>query len=953
MKLVTIQVNGRLDYMVDFDKDSQNEVFVLEHTAGALPLLSFYPFQSNKNGRRTTRKNNAIFMFDESDKQIFLKSAIVSRRTPAEGDSSCSSNLEQFQLEITLTGKESSEANNTLADGFTFSWEEKGPIFKYEPSNSSIRLINVNVILEGEKGSEKNQSFKLYVGEQCNIADVTLDFGSEASQMAAFCRTNNLLIRDILPLFSNMRKTLGGSSGNEPPAKEGITEESPAEEGSTEDSPAKEGITEEPPAEKGTTEESPSKEGTTEARTLEENSSGNDNDEAFLQYDSSDPNLFKSCFFLKKKFTINEFNELRDIIEPTNSGILRMLCKEDEVNVLRESYLNVVNVKISGFGGVSVPMVSVDEDIVPMTEDDIVYRACLNTFLYQALKYVDAKNRRKRDGQKMHLLSLRMLMPNVYDHRKTYSTLQAAEAYIKNVIEARKFPSILAVELSAVSESDASLIGLIQATNTQSHPYQDGNYLILDAGKGTLDFSVIEYEKGKFSNRYRSGIIGSGNAITYAYVLAFVREFLKKIPDWPQTETKQESKIQEFIFSVILGNDNVGKGNEGGDSKHLLDLMKAVDDYKIRANSQNPNWGNRIPEHNQTSISSVRLSSFVTWIKNYQSELPADSQYYVNRMINKLVHDVCENLKAGLGNVIKVNYIAFTGRAFAMRRFRQAMEEALVDVFKRDKQKPKPITFLHGDEQFERMQLSLKNVCLYMYLALQNDSYNPRLMSEPFMLHSTQQTQAAPKEQNKEGKSNKSIVEKISDLLKKHTNEHEDPQSQVAAEAQLPPQDLPVVQSLGYKSRYRDVNQNQNMHRLGGEHNPFAYGFDLELKSVNDWLCVGGTLYNMQAVPLVNIGSFKLFYTGEFVSLFQDGKSIGVLPQRVDAIASNEFASLFPYVQVTNADKVVLPPKMDRSMESETTGQEGNDDRSQTDNVIVETNINDVINETNTYMDSK
>lgn len=927
MKLVTIQVNGRLDYMVDFDKDSQNEVFVLEHTVGSLPLLSFYPFQSQKNGRRTTRKNNAIFMFDGSDKQLFLKSAEVSRKTPAE-------NLEQFQLEIKLTGKESSEVNNTLDDGFTFSWEEKGPIFKYEPSNSSIRLINVNVILEREKGSEKNHSFKLYVGEQCNIADVTLDFGSEASQMAAFCRTNNLLIRDILPLFSNMRRTLGESSGNVPPVGEVVTEE--------------------PPAEEGTTEEPPSKEGTTEARTLEEKSSGNDNDEAFLQYDSSDPNLFKSCFFLKKKFTINEFNELRDIIEPTNSGILRMLCKEDEVNDLRESYLNVVNVKISGFGGVSVPMVSIDEDLVPMTENDIVYRACLNTFLYQALKYVDAKNRLKKDGQKMHLLSLRMLMPNVYDHKKTFSTLQAAETYIERVIKQGKFPSILAVELSAVSESDASLIGLIQATNTQSHPYQDGNYLILDAGKGTLDFSVIEYERGKFSNRYRSGIIGSGNAITYAYVLAFVREFIKSIPDWPQTEMKQESKIQEFIYSVILGNDNVGKGNEGGDSKHLLDLMKAVDDYKIRANSQNPNWGNSTPEHNQTSISSVRLSSFVTWIKNYQRELPADSQYYVNRMINKLVHDVCDNLKAGLGNVIKVNYIAFTGRAFAMRRFRQAMEDALVDVFKRDKQEPKPITFLHSDEQFERMQLSLKNVCLYMYLALQNDSYNPRLMSEPFMLHSTQQTQAAPKEQNKEEKSNKSIVEKISNLLwKKHTNEHEEPQSQVAAETQLPPQDLPVVQSFGYKSRYRDVNQNQNVHRLGGEHNPFAYGFDLELRSVNDWLCVGGTLYNMQAVHHVNIGSFKLFYTGEFVSLFQNGKSIGVLPQRVDAIASNEFASLFPYVQVTTADKVVLPPKMDRSMESETTGQEGNDDGSQTDNVIVETNINDVINETNTYMDSK
>lgn len=919
MKLVTIQVNGRLDYMVDFDKVSQNEVFVLEHTVGPLPLLSFYPFQNHKNGRRTTRKNNVIFMFDGSDKQIFLKSAIVSRQTPAEGDSS---NLEQFKLEITLTGKESSEENNTLADGFTFSWEEKGPIFKYEPSNSGIKLINVNVILEGEKDSEKNQSFKLYVGEQCNIADVTLDFGSEASQMAIFCRNANLYIRNISPLFSNMRETLGGSSGNVPPAKEGITEDSPA------------------------------KEGTTEAGTLKENSSGNDNDEAFLQYDSSDPNLFKSCFFLKKKFSTDEFNALRDIIEPTNSGILKMLCKEDEVNDLRGHYLNVVNVKISGFGGVSVPMVSVGENIIPMTEGDIVYRACLNTFLYQALKSVDTKNQLWGDGQKMRLLSLRMLMPNVYDHSKTYSTLQAAEVYIKNVIEAGKFPSILAVELSAVSESDASLIGLIQATNTQSHPYQDGNYLILDAGKGTLDFSVIEYEKGKFSNRYRSGIVGSGNAITYAYVLAFVREFLKKIPGWPQTEMKQESMIQEFIYRVILGSDDVGKGNEGGDSKHLLDLMKAVDDYKIRANSQNPNWENRIPEHNQTSINSVRLSSFVAWIKNYQNELPADSQYYVNRMINKLVRDVCENLKAGLGNVIKVNYIAFTGRAFAMRKFRQAMENALVDAFKRDKQKPKPITFLHGDEQSERMQLSLKNVCLYMYLALQNDSYNPRLMSEPFMLHSTQQTQAAPKEQDKEEKSNKSIVKKIFDFLEKRSNEHEEPQSQLAAETQLPPQDMPVVQSFGYKSRYRDVNQNQNVHRLGGEHNPFAYGFDLKLKSVNDWLCVGGTLYNLQAVPLVNNQSFKLFYTGEFVSLFQNGQSV-VLPKRVDVLASNEFASLFPYVQVKTADKVVLPSKMDRSMESETTGQEGNDDGSQTDNVTVETNINDVINETNTYMDSK
>ena len=899
-------------------------MFVLEHTAGSLPLLSFYPFQSPKNGRRTTRKNNAIFMFDGGDKQLFLKSAIVSRQTPAESGSSSSSNLEQFEFEITLTGKECSEENSTFTNGFTFSWEQNGPTFKYEPSNPGIRLINVKVILEGEKGSENNQSFKLYVGEQCNIADVTLDFGSEASQMAAFCRTDNLRIRDILPLFSNMRNTLEGSFKNDP--SEGKID----------------------------TEESPVKEGATDAGTLEENSSENGNNEVFLQYDSSDPNLFKSCFFLKKEFTINEFNELRDIIEPTNSGILKMLCKEDEVNDLRESYLNVVNVKISGFGGVSVPMVSLDKNFIPMTEDDVVYRACLNTFLYQALKFVDAKNQRKGDGKKMRLLSLRMLMPNVYDHRKTFSTLQAAETYIERVIKQGKFPSILAVELSAVSESDASLIGLIQATNTQSRPYQDGNYLILDAGKGTLDFSVIEYEDGKFSNRYRSGIIGSGNAISYAYVIAFIREFLKTFPDWPQTEAQQESKIQEFIYSVILGSDEKGRGNEGGDPKHLLDLMKTVDDYKIRANSQNPNWKNSNAESQLTDIREVRQSSFVTWIKNYDKALSPESQDYVNRMIDKLVHDVCDNLKAGLGNVINVDYIAFTGRAFAMKMFREKMESALVQIFRRDQHEPTSIKLLHDCNQLENMQLSLKNICLYMYLALQNDSYNPRLMSEPFMLHSTKQTQAAPKEQNKEEKSNKSIVEKIYDYLwKKRTNEHEEPQSQVVAETQLPSQDLPVVQSFGYKSRYRDMKQNQNVHRLGGEHNPFAYGFDLELKSKDDWLCVGGTLYNMQAVPLVNIGSFKLFYTGEFVSLFQNGKSIGVLPQRVDAIASNEFASLFPYVQVTTADKVVLPSKMDRSMESETTGQEGNDDGSQTDNVIVETNINDVINETDTYMDSK
>lgn len=147
-----------------------------------------------------------------------------------------------------------------------------------------------------------------------------------------------------------------------------------------------------------------------------------------------------------------------------------------------------------------------------------VLRVILGNFLHAILyNATDAK-----------CLNMVLLVPNVYQQVKIKQLVDGLYKDFALIKQSGAY-SCEAIEVQVISESDASFLGMRTRGIDLATLRTGENVLVIDGGKGTTDFSILQKTEGaNYASLYRDGLPASGNVITYAFYEAFREYILKK-----------------------------------------------------------------------------------------------------------------------------------------------------------------------------------------------------------------------------------------------------------------------------------------------------------------------------------------------------------------------------------------------------------------------------------------
>ena len=821
MKLLTLYIDRRLDYVIDFDcRVEETDVlgqFVVEADADDIPLLSFY--SSDKKSC-----NNGLILQDTQERIVYIKNVSATLVSSENGEG-----IETAQININLTTeKVDYEAKNLNDKNLQFQEEnekKKWTLIYHRPLHIEYTLVDVFIHLY-DKNEVRTRNLKLYVSGANRIADVVLDFGSEASQMTIFRRDEAQDINGITPLFEDMHRLYGGD--------------------------------------------------------LEYKD--------YLQYDESGTGLYKSIFFAQKEWTREDKINcsapiLLDVknnnpVEDTKVLVLTSKNKKEEI---RHTYLNLPNVKIINFGGVREPSILYNGSSKPISDfkENFFYRRCINHFIFNALNSISQE-------EDIPLVSLYLLMPNIYSYNKIFENLYWVSMDIQKMLE--YFPQIKGVEVSMISESDASLLGTICSMRNET--LSDGNYLVLDAGKGTLDFSVLQVSSEThlmYKNVYRSGIVGAGNSISYAFLLSILDHFYYLNTGHHPTV----SNLRDYIYYNVLGSSDKGRASQGGDAFYLKELMEAVDNYKIAVGEKKGIQMAEIPSADGLEdITEIQLSTLVDYIKKLVKDetfqlLSKEELRYVDKTIQLIVESVTSKLATMKGKTFtSINDVIFAGRGFEYKPLKECMINQL---------KARDIISENTGEIAITNRASAatpKIICLYLSEALINGQYNNRMIVVPAV--------AKARVVNERIVSTKSNGSYLKELWSKLWGNSTFKSSQDVQETETEYQ---------FSDFHNFLNIICNDIYNPGEDssaNGMVKGFSTPVSSPRDLLIVGSTTYK----PGVSINGEARFFYGEDKLFLRDEykHEIHELKSGPNLETSSlVFASLFPACSPRSIDQVFIP----------------------------------------------
>jgi hypothetical protein len=847
MKLLTLYIDRRLDYVIDFDcREEYTDVlgqFVVEAEDDDIPLLSFY--SSDK-----ISYNNGLILQDSKERIAYIKE-ISAIQTLLEDKQKA----ETIQVDIHLTTAKTNYEDKALNERYLKFQEEsdkkKWTLTYHRSLQIEYALIDVFIHLYDEN-EVRTRNVKLYVSGADRIADVVLDFGSEASQMTTFKRDEAQNVNGIMPLIEDMNRLYGGESDYK----------------------------------------------------------------NYLQYDESEKGLYKSIFFAKKEWTREDGNNCTASIlldEESNKPIVDakvlVLTSKDRKEEIRHTYLNLPNVKIINFGGVREPSILYNGSSKRISDfkNNFFYRRCINHFIFNALNSISTED-------DISFVTLYLLMPNIYSYNKIFDNLYWVSIDIQEMLE--YFPRIKGVEVSMISESDASLLGAICSMRNEA--LSDGNYLVLDAGKGTLDFSVLQVSSEPhliYKNLYRSGIVGAGNAISYAYLLAILDHFYYLNTGQHPTA----SNLREYIYYNVLGASEESRANQGGDAFYLKELMEAVDDYKIAVGEKR---GIQIKEESLTNnledIKDVQLSTLVDYIKGLVKDetyqlLSEEELQYVDKTILLIVESVTSKLATMKNKTFtSINDVIFAGRGFEYQPLKKCMINQLRarNIIDKDTNE---ITVANTASA-----ATPKIICLYLSEALINGQYNNRMIVVPAVAKARIINERKPST-----KSNGSYLKRIWRRLCGDCTSENGQEIQESEKERL---------TLDFQNLINIVCNDIYYPGEDSSLNGMVKGFSVPISSSRDLLIVGSTTYKLG----ISINGEARFFYGEDKLFLRDEykHEVHELKLGVDLETSSlVFASLFPACNPHSKEQIFIPEieckLIERKSETGTNKKEENKIREQ------------------------
>lgn len=809
MILQNLLVNGKYACTLNYETTDKPERFIIENGKDAYLDLLVFP----------VRNDNACYVEKESGRDYYYLNDINwNIKEPA-----------RYELTLTFESKNKNPQNNNGGHNRGAQTDNQLPqrekLHTRKLKNTSGQLDANDVIIIATNDIKKDTPTHidvtckldacearicLFIGQKENIADVVLDFGSEASQMAIFPRGETMKIKHIVNLFDEIK-----------------THRYPDEE-----------------------------------------------NKALVQY-ANDNKLFRSIFYIKK--------EIPDAEDEAYDNPYKLLTADNDDNKLfvdfakyndvqeeafRKAYLISPNVKLSSYGGIELPQIKCKRTYIEITEfnNKLFYRSNILLFLLHALNKVANSS----TWENATFVSFKVLMPNVYDQQEIAQTLKLLQGDIQSALDSGNYSRIKGFELTAVSESDASLLGVFCLLDSMIRRPNAGNYLILDAGKGTLDFSLLKIEDNNgirtYKNIWRSGIIGAGNSLTYGYLLAMLRQFLEETCANLPANANTDQRMKEFLWRNILG---CGKDDEqvtgAGDMANLANMMNSIEEYKKSKFSQKGNKNIQKATETADDWSRLQITTFTKWIeKSIINKRPlAYYAEYVEAIMQSLTNEVLESIqKMQKGHTNDIDFVVFAGRAFKMQAFKAMMKEKLKKA-----NKGRNITETCYDS--EDLANPMKAICLFGGSIINEGSYSRKIIPAPLLI---KQEGAPTSPQADNTASEKEQSDTRYNILKYFYN---------------------ILKSLGKKLSVH--NDDETGYNLKND------GYKMNVTKEYTHFNLGGRIYS---IPNGVSGEIRVFFDGTNYIICKDGHTMSLSGGVNLRIPRFLFSSFFPNVSPNSIDKI-------------------------------------------------
>ncbi len=496
---------------------------------------------------------------------------------------------------------------------------------------NSFRAAHLEVLIRATIGGQDYEGkLQLHIVPKQQIFDVVMDFGSEASQLVCHGRNSSTNFRRM-PIVENLLDYYYSDLKNKP-----------------------------------------------------------------LHQQTADRELYRSAFFVKKKESVFDPTDV-----PGKNGeeeLINLLTIKDDTDKLIEQYELVSNLKLAHLGAYNFtikfksPQTNAFRALEQNATDAVVrlQQAVINYFLQTAL---EAIRRNTREDQPVYL-AIKLLVPNVFGQHKIAQIIYGTQVGLQQIADKNPDFNLKGVEVSTLSESDASFLGYKVARDSEaryrgSYLEPGKRYLVIDVGKGTTDFSILQLhpETKQLASLYRSGFIGAGNVLSYAFIDTVLTAVLG-------TNTDQR---QNIMYKIVKSSDTSTK----------IRFMEAIEQLKIAYKSQNSYAKidtfiidrealiRRINDPNEDALDPIL--SLLEDIHKQQGSIQDESQI-ITDTVNKLADRIHRQIEQSGAfrdpdtQEIKVVKLILTGRGFLFEPFRNA----IVNVF---------------NKEVERVE-DLKKICL-------------------------------------------------------------------------------------------------------------------------------------------------------------------------------------------------------------------------------------------------
>lgn len=394
---------------------------------------------------------------------------------------------------------------------------------------------------------------------------------------------------------------------------------------------------------------------------------GEDKDKDYWQgRKDDDKTLYKSIYHIHKKPAATNFGDmpmvngdrnflqsLLPVTAPTTNHILLPNLKlVEQLTGLLD--LDNITFEESGFMGGPVKA-----NLSSLKLSNGILRQILCNFLAVIMNS-------EQDKEYMHFI---LLVPNVYLQEKVNKLVTGLYDDFNLLCEKPLFSRYKGIEVSIVSESDASFFGVRARAVKDDLPFiKDANYLIIDAGKGTTDFSFISQRGNNlanYSSMYRSGIPASGHVLTYAFYDA----------------------LRTYFHNIGCGDffDDIMRKSVGKETSDILNFVSLLEQFKIRSkdlveDNSMDNEAKALKSNYNNTLQA--LNTFLSNVLQRGKMIPGMTEALdekIELMTSLLKDSIVGYTKNKLKKDVTCNKVFLTGRAFMLQQFRDAVTKMLVE----------------------------------------------------------------------------------------------------------------------------------------------------------------------------------------------------------------------------------------------------------------------------------